>query len=196
MARPANPEVRGRIVSNGQKIIHDQGYHATGVQDITAAAGVPKGSFYNYFETKEAFGVEILESYWNEIETTHGPLLDDPSTPPLERVRAFFRALCDRHAGWGFELGCLIGNIALELGGQSEDTRLKLSELLRRWETPIVACLREAQERGEWPADRDARAWTAIIVEAFEGAVMRGKIEQNRNAYDRFEEIVLPRLLS
>ena len=63
--RPANPETRSRLLERGADLICSRGFNAIGLQEITDAAGVPKGSFYNYFDSKEAFAVEILSEYWD-----------------------------------------------------------------------------------------------------------------------------------
>jgi TetR/AcrR family transcriptional regulator, transcriptional repressor for nem operon len=196
MPRPPNPEVRMRLLSVGRDVVLERGFNGCGVQDITEAAGVPKGSFYNYFDSKESFAAEILEHYWESIETRHGPILYDARMKPLARVRKFFHALSQDHFGNGFTLGCLIGNLSLELSNGSDDTRHTLSGLLEQWETALAACLREAQERGELSAAQDADVLAAILIESYEGAVMRSKVEQSGNACERFEKMVLPRLLA
>ena len=55
---------RDHLISTGLKVLHARGFHATGVQDITDAAQVPKGSFYTHFDSKERFGAEVLGRYW------------------------------------------------------------------------------------------------------------------------------------
>ncbi|CAB3768277.1 TetR/AcrR family transcriptional regulator [Paraburkholderia solisilvae] len=195
MPRPANPEVRSRLLSVGRDVVHDRGFNGAGVQDITAAAGVPKGSFYNYFDSKEVFAAEILEDYWQSIEDRHGPILHDARIKPLARIAKFFRALTDDHRKHDFALGCLIGNLSLELSNGSEDTRTKLAALMARWEKSLAACLREAQERNELDRKQKVDELAAILIEAYEGAVMRGKVEQGGKAYERFEKVVLPRLI-
>jgi len=95
LPRPANPQVRSRLLSVGRDVVHDRGFNGCGVQDITTAAGVPKGSFYNYFESKEMFAAEILDDYWQSIEDRHGPILYDARIRPLARIAKFFRALTD-----------------------------------------------------------------------------------------------------
>lgn len=195
MPRPPNPEVRSRLLTVGRDVVHDRGFNGCGVQDITAAAGVPKGSFYNYFDSKEAFAAEILEDYWQSIEDRHGPILYDARIKPLVRIRKFFRALTDDHGKNDFALGCLIGNLSLELSNGSEEARAKLLALFARWQGAIAACLREAQERNELDRKENTQELAAIVIEAYEGAVMRGKIEQSGEAYDRFEKLVLPRLI-
>ena len=180
----------------GRDVVLDRGFNGCGVQDITTAAGIPKGSFYNYFETKEAFAAEIVEQYWQSIEDRHGPILYDARVKPLNRISRFFHAVTEDHSRQNFKLGCLIGNLSLELSNTSESTRLKLVELLRRWEGALAACLAEAQERRELADHVDVSELAQILIEAYEGALMRGKVEHSSEACDRFERVVLPRLLA
>ena len=63
MPRPSNPEVRKRLLAAGLDLIHLRGFAASGVKEITDAAGVPKGSFYAYFPSKEAFASAILDAF-------------------------------------------------------------------------------------------------------------------------------------
>jgi TetR/AcrR family transcriptional repressor of nem operon len=194
--RTANPEIRRRLLAAGQELIYVQGFAAVGVADFAAAAGVPKGSFYNYFETKEHYAAEVAAAYWTGIEADYGPILDDPELDPLTRVTRYFRALADDHARRGFTVGCLIGNLSLELAATSEKTRAVLQGVLVRWENALAGCLREAQRRGELEAGRDVTELAALLIEAWEGAVMRGKLDRSRTAYERFERVTVPRLLA
>jgi TetR/AcrR family transcriptional repressor of nem operon len=196
MPRPPNPEVRSRLLSVGRAVVHESGFNGSGVQDITAAAGVPKGSFYNYFDSKESFATEIIEDYWQSIERRHGPILYDARLKPLVRIERFFKGLSQDHSEHDFTLGCLIGNLSLELASGSEETRVKLADVLGRWEQALAACLREAQERRELDGKTDPDQLAEILIEAYEGAIMRGKVERNGNALKRFEAMVLPRLIS
>jgi TetR/AcrR family transcriptional repressor of nem operon len=196
MPRPPNPEVRTRFLTVGRDIVHQHGFNGCGVGDITEAVGVPKGSFYNYFDSKEAFAVEILEAYWLSIEARHGHILREASVSPLVRITRFFHALSGDHSQKDFALGCLIGNLSLELSHASTDTRRRLSAVVMRWESALAECLREAQQCGEFDKSRDVKEVAAILVDAYEGAVMRSKVEQTGNACRRFEKVVLPLLLA
>ena len=108
MPRPSNPEVRRRLLEAGRDLVHARGFAASGVKDITDAAGVPKGSFYAYFRSKEALAEAILEHYWSDIQTR---LLPNPGRGRLaqQRITRFFHALADDHEAGDFLLGCLIG---------------------------------------------------------------------------------------
>lgn len=194
--RPPNPEVRAALLAAGERLIHARGFNGSGVKDFAVVAGVPKGSFYNYFSSKDAFVVAVVEEYWCSIEDSYGSILRDPAVAPRERVVRFFRAMADDNETRDFTLGCLLGNMALELADGSAEMRGKLAELFARWETALAEALRDAQARGEVAADRDVRELAATLIEAWEGAVMRGKIEQGRAAYRRFESIVVPRLMA
>jgi TetR/AcrR family transcriptional repressor of nem operon len=195
MVRPVNLEVRSRLLSIGRQVVHNRGFNGCGVQDITAAAEIPKGSFYNYFASKEDFAAEILEEYWTSIETRHGPIFYDARVKPLERIGQFFQALVLEHGEHEYSLGCLIGNLSLEMSNGSEQTRKRLADVLARWEGLLASCLREAQQRRELSETHDAEALASVIVEGWEGAVMRGKVLRDGAPLQRFVSMVLPRLL-
>jgi TetR/AcrR family transcriptional regulator, transcriptional repressor for nem operon len=194
MPRPANPAIRHRLLTQGGRVIYELGFNASGVQDIVAAADVPKGSFYSYFDSKEAFAAEVLQAYWESIEGRHGKVMYDARIKPLERIEALFELLVQDHEAQEFKLGCLVGNFSLELSN-SRDVRGALEGILSRWEGMVAACLDEAKQRQELASDRDSAQLAAIIVEAWEGAVLRSKVERSGEACRRFQQVTLKRLL-
>ncbi|OBK63984.1 TetR family transcriptional regulator [Mycobacterium colombiense] len=195
MPRPPNPDVPRRLLAAGLDLVHARGFAASGVKDITDAAGVPKGSFYAYFPSKEAFAAAILEHYWADIEARLVPILGTEG-PARERVTRFFHALADEHETGNFLLGCLVGNLSLELGGSSDQVRAELVRILDRWDTAIAECVRSGQSgSGEIRADLDAEQLAAQLIEAWEGAALRGKVTRSRGPYDRFEAVTVPALL-
>jgi TetR/AcrR family transcriptional regulator, transcriptional repressor for nem operon len=194
MPRPSNPEVRRRLLQAGLDLVHARGFAASGVKDITDAAGVPKGSFYAYFPSKEALAEAILEHYWSDIQTRLLPILDDDGSA-RERITRFFHALTDDHEAEDFLLGCLIGQMSLELSGSSERVRAELLSILDRWDEALTACVRSGQGAGGVRADLDAAQLAALLIEAWEGAALRGKVLRSRAPYERFEAITIPALL-
>jgi len=195
MPRPSNPEVRRRLLDAGLALVHADGFAASGVKDITDAAGVPKGSFYAYFPSKEAFASAILEHYWSDIETRLLPILDADGVVQ-ERIARFFHALADEHEAGDFLLGCLVGNLSLELGGSSEPVRTELVSILDRWDAALTACVRSGQQAsGGIRKDVDAGELASRLIEAWEGAALRGKVTRSRIPYDRFEAVTVAALL-
>ena len=140
-----------------------RGFNATGVQEITAAAGVPKGSFYNYFDSKEAFAVAVLTEYWEAVVAEYGPILNQRRTPPLSRIARYFAGLAEFHERRRYAVGCLIGNMALEVTPTSEDVRIKLAAIYREWSAALASCLREAQEKGELSAGKDPGQLACLV---------------------------------
>ena len=196
MPRPANPDTRSKLLEKGGDLVSSHGFNATGVQEITAAAGVPKGSFYNYFESKEAFAVEVLGEYWGSVAELYGPLLREKETPPLQRIANYFRGLADFHKRRRYAAGCLIGNMALEITPSSAEVRAKLVSIYREWAEALADCLREAQARKELSAAKDPKQLAAALIDTFEGTVMRAKVERSGKPFDSFDRSVLPCLLA
>ncbi len=195
MPRPSNPEVRTRLLAAGLALVHAHGFAASGVKDITDGAGVPKGSFYAYFPSKEAFAAAVLEHYWADIEARLVPILGTPGLAQ-ERITRFFHALADEHEAGDFLLGCLVGNLSLELGGSSEPTRAELARILDRWDQALTECVRSGQQgSGDVRTDIDPAELASLLIEAWEGAALRGKVTRSRTPYDRFEAVTVPALL-
>lgn len=195
MPRPPNPDVRRRLLTAGRELVHAHGFAASGVKDITDAAGVPKGSFYAYFSSKEALAAAVLESYWSDIEARILPLLDADGSAQ-ERLKRFFHALADEHESADFLLGCLVGNMSLELGGSSDLVRAELVRILDQWGDALADCVRSERGRvGDIGADPASGELASVLIEAWEGAALRGKVTRSRAPYDRFEAVTLPALL-
>jgi TetR/AcrR family transcriptional repressor of nem operon len=195
MPRPANPQTRSVLLEKGADLLSRTGYNATGVQEITAAAGVPKGSFYNYFESKEAFAVAVLGEYWGSVAETYGPLLRDKTKPPLQRIDNYFEGLAEFHKRHRYASGCLIGNMALEVTPSSAEVRAKLVAVYREWAEALADCLREAQARKELASSKDPKQLATALIDTFEGTVMRAKVERSGKPFESFERYVLPCLL-
>jgi TetR/AcrR family transcriptional regulator, transcriptional repressor for nem operon len=191
----ARPSVRERILDAAVEAVRRRGYNACGVQDITDAAGVPKGSFYNHFDSKEALGAAIVEQYWQRGACSTLRILSDETLPPIERLRRYFDALATNMADSDYRCGCLIGNLSAELADQSRLVRDRLSATYAGWTRSIETCVREAQQVGEIRADCDAATLAAFLVNAWEGTMLRAKVDKDGAAYRQFQDVVFGALL-
>jgi len=63
-----NKEIRKKLLEAGVSIFIDQGYHGTGIQEVVDKAGIPKGSFYNYFKSKEDFGSKTIVHFGEQFK--------------------------------------------------------------------------------------------------------------------------------
>ncbi|MBV8393095.1 MAG: TetR family transcriptional regulator C-terminal domain-containing protein [Alphaproteobacteria bacterium] len=187
--------VRERLLAAGLETLHKRGFNATGVQDITDAARVPKGSFYNHFDSKDALGVEVVEAYAARLRDRLDQLVNGTGAP-LARLRKYFEALNELGTPNKFTQGCLLGNFATELSIQSPAVRLKLEGLFDHWSGGIAKVIAEAQKAGTVARDLPARTLADYLLNAWEGAVLRGKVEKSRAPVDSFIAVTFKKILT
>lgn len=186
--RPVNRESRCKLLAAGARLICQNGVNATGVKEVTDQAGVPKGSFYSYFSSKDDFVIGVLEHYWSEMERRFGHLLDG-GRPPLERLTRYFRAIADDHERNAFTTGCLLGNLGHEMIASKPVVVERLRAILVMWECQLASVFTRADQH-------QAREVAALIIEAWQGAVFRAKTDNSRKPYARFEKLTLPLLVA
>jgi TetR/AcrR family transcriptional regulator, transcriptional repressor for nem operon len=191
----AKANVRERLLDAGLETLHRCGFNGCGVQEITEAAGVPKGSFYNHFESKEALGAAVLDRYWQQRADTSLKILDDAKLRPCERLRSYFAAMAAKMAKRGYTGGCLIGNLGAELSDQSKLVSDHLAAVFAGWTEAVETCIRDGQQEGEIGADWDAAILASFLINAWEGAVLRAKVEKSGTPFVEFNQIVFGKLL-
>ena len=166
---------RDRLLEEGLRLFAEQGFNATGVQEIADAAGVPKGSFYNYFESKEQFAAEVLARYQERECAELEELLSPAAGPPLARLRATFDRWIDEMRECEFSGGCLAGRLAQELAGEVPDLRPPLERVFTCQRGYLAACLQEAREAGEIGDGPAPEVLAEFILNAWQGALQRAK---------------------
>lgn len=191
MARPGK---KTELVEAGLDLLHRRGFSATSVADIADAAGAPKGSFYNHFESKDDFGSAVLERYFAEVREALAETLQSGSKPALARLKDYFVRL-RRYVGRDdYQRGCLIGNISAEVSAVSAGTRAQLARLIRDWTGGLAACLEDGQRDGSVRGDLAADDLAVLLLDAWQGALLRAKVERKPAALNNFIEVLLPRL--
>ena len=177
---------RKEIVRKGAALIHAQGFSDTGIQQVLDAAGVPKGSFYYYFKSKEDFGLAVIDHFTATIGEIFSRYLVDLKAPPLKRLEMLFAHYEKVFEKSNFALGCPIGNLSLELADTSERLRAHLDAVIKNLITRIEACLHEAHADQSISADLDTGDAARFIFHAFEGAILHMKVERNIEPYRTF----------
>jgi TetR/AcrR family transcriptional repressor of nem operon len=183
------------IIRNGAALIHSKGYHNTGLTEILNAAGVPKGSFYFYFKSKDEFGLAVLDYYWDFIQGMAEAHCSGGGTPPLERLERFIDAYNDLFESMGFCRGCPIGNLMQEMSDLNEDFRSKVSTIYSRMKDFIAHLLEEAGERGDLPPSIDTSGTAQFILNSWEGAIMHMKLTKDGEPLRLFKQMVFERIL-
>ena len=187
------PNVKEKIVAAGLQTFYENGFHASGVQDITNNAGVPKGSFYNHFDSKEALGAEVVDRYG--YGGTGKQELADQSVPALERIRRYFTTRSQACIARNFVHGCLIGNMSAELGDSSPLISERLSAVYASWTDDLAGAIHDAQVDGSVMSTIAPRELATFLLDAWEGALLRSRVEKNQRSLERFLDIGLGQVL-
>lgn len=190
------PSYRESIVKSGVQTVRQRGFASVGIREISAAAGVAQGSFTNHFATKEDFGLAVLNQYFEEYRAITASTVGDVTRRPLERLEAYFDAVIQFFASVGWRYGCLAGNMALEASEHSEVIRNRLVEAFPEWTQPFEQAIREAQAANEVEPSLAAGELAAALLEAWQGAILRMKVDRTPAALYRFKQLVFPALLS
>ncbi len=172
-------DTRAALIRCGMEILTEQGFMSTGIDAVLKRVGVPKGSFYHYFDSKEAFGQAVLESYAGYFAHKLDRYLLQEDVPPLQRLRDFVE---DAKAGMvrhQFCRGCLVGNLGQEVAILPEGFRLQLEAILCSWQDRLAECLREARTAGELSANADCDGLAAFFWIGWEGAVLRARLTRD-----------------
>lgn len=181
-------DTREMLVRCGVEVLTESGFSATGIDVILRRVGVPKGSFYHYFESKEAFGRAVIAAYADYFARKLDRVLGDESRPPLERIAAFVEGAALGMARFEFRRGCLVGNLGQEMANLPVAYRAQLEGVLQDWEARVTRCLEAAQLAGQIDEGVDCARMAAFFWTGWEGAVLRAKLVRSTMPLHVFSE--------
>jgi TetR/AcrR family transcriptional repressor of nem operon len=171
-----NLDTRATLIRCGTEILTEQGFMATGIDGVLKKVGVPKGSFYHYFASKEDFGLAVMDNYAAYFAKKLERWFLDVSLTPLQRVLAFVE---DAKAGmekFQFKRGCLVGNLGQEVTILPDGFREHLDSTLLNWQQRLAECLMLACDSGELAKNADCTELAAYFWIGWEGAVLRARL--------------------
>jgi TetR/AcrR family transcriptional repressor of nem operon len=192
MSRPSHKE---KLLSDGLRVVHQRGFGASSVRDIVHAAGVPQGSFTNHFASKEAFGLEILERYWEMTSANVRATLRNDGLAPLRRLRAWVDNQLEYLRKDDMRRGCLYGNLSAEASEESEAIRTRLVSVLAENQASVAYCLEAAIDAGELAPNTDVQELAGFIVSSLQGAILVAKAQRSPIPVERFERVLFQQLL-
>ncbi|OIQ19293.1 MAG: hypothetical protein BM557_06200 [Flavobacterium sp. MedPE-SWcel] len=179
------------LLEKGIELLWSKGYTATSVNDIVKVAGVPKGSFYFYFESKEDFVIKAIHKYFEEHFEPSRDILLDKSISPKQRLLNFHQYRCDQVKNeMNCKLGCMACNLANELSEHNEQIRLIILEKGDAIRFLIAGVIQEAQDCGEIDGTMKAIDLASFIEDAAKGALTTMKEMQSSYPIDNFKNIV------
>ncbi|MEU3749258.1 MULTISPECIES: TetR/AcrR family transcriptional regulator [Streptomyces] len=185
-------DARERILTAAKTLMLSRGYSALGVAEICKAAGVPKGSFYYFFASKEELALAVIDEHWTDQRADWTRALDgdgvgdedggmdgDGGVRPLRGLRRLYEStaaeLRDGQRSCGTVTGCLLGNLALEMSTGTAAVRERLREIFDEQVALVEKTVAEARGRGEVTV-ADAHEAARALVAQLEGQVLFAKL--------------------
>lgn len=170
---------KDKLLDQGVTLLLEKGYHATGLKEILEAVKIPKGSFYAYFDSKERFAAEAIAHYIEPFIQRLSDHLQDPSRDGLAALKAYYLELIGEVAQSGFKGGCLLGNLMGEIGDTSPLCRQALLDAVGRYGELQREALERGQKQGSVRLDRSAQDMADLMLNGWQGALLRMKVEQS-----------------
>lgn len=188
-------DTKQRILEIGAQVMHEKGFGATGIQEVLDAAGVPKGSFYFYFKSKEDFGLKVLDCFFAHFKANLQPYIQDESKLHIERIRDFLSGFLDFFVKGDYKGGCPIGNFSLELADINDRFREHLKSIIDESSALIAVQIKLAQDNKEIANMDDPKSLADFIFFSWEGMIMQMKLEKNAEALEKFNHFIFKQLL-
>lgn len=183
-----------KIIKAAFEIIHIKGFNNTGIQEILTTAGVPKGSFYFYFQNKDDLGIQLIDYYLDSFISMADEMLHSDNSP-LAQLRLLFEQISNSFEQAGFQGGCLVGNMAQESGGLNVIFHTKLDSSFRVVQEKIGEFLKKAVAANELPETINVNETAGFILSSLEGVLLQMKVVQNTEPYKNFDKIIFEKVL-
>ena len=182
-------DTHNALVWCGTELLTERGFQITGIDEVLKRVGVPKGSFYYYFKSKDHFGHAVIDNYEAYYAKKMDRIFNDYSQSPLQRLVNFTVNAKNGMVKFDFKRGCLIGNLGQELAALDTQFRERLEGVLLSWEKRVADCLAEAIDIGEIAPEQDPQALSRFFWVGWEGAILRSKLMRSLEPIDQFTSI-------
>jgi TetR/AcrR family transcriptional regulator, transcriptional repressor for nem operon len=192
---PTKQITKTQLLEAGMQIMQEKGYNNTGISEVLERVQVPKGSFYYYFQSKEDFGLQIINYFDHNYSARLRVYMEDPTLSPLNRLRRYCQEGIDSLQAQECRKGCLLGNLSQEMADQSEVFRVRLAQVMSERRQQIATCIQEGQSVGEINRAVDAIELAEFFLCGWEGAIMRAKTLKATDSQKTFMKVIFDNLL-
>ena len=187
-------QTRERLLDEGLSHFIRRGYHGTGIKEIVDSAGLPKGSFYTYFNSKETFGGAVLDAFADRGKEKFAKAFAQASDP-VDGFKRFFTLMRDALVDDDFQGGCLLGNLANELGSVAASVTPHLAQGLNGMSQLFAGELSKAQTQGLIRQDLPPETLGDLLLDGWEGTLIRAKANRSALPMDKFISLFFDQLL-
>ena len=194
MARPRRSEqTREALINAGIEQISMHGYHGTGIKQILDVVNVPKGSFYNFFHSKEAFVAELICEYSHKVHLQLTSYLQNQGANlgPVEQLRDIYKYGLQEFANHQCQKSCLIGALAADIGAESVLCQEALKKAMNAWHASFSSLFEQAQKAGQLRTDVTATQLSSVYWSTWEGTLLKMKVTGDAKAAADTMEMML-----
>jgi len=177
-------DVRGNILATGQRIMAGKGYSAVGLNEILASAGVPKGSFYHYFGSKDAFGEALLQAYFEDYLAELDATLAQPGLTVAQRLMKYWASWQQTQSCYDCQGKCLAVKLGAEVADLSEAMRLSLKQGTSGIVERLARAIEAGAAEGSLSIDGDAGSTAQSLYQLWLGASLMVKIVRNTQPFE------------
>ncbi|WMX15990.1 MULTISPECIES: TetR/AcrR family transcriptional regulator [unclassified Aureispira] len=177
------------IIALGSELIRKSGYHNVGINEILKTCAIPKGSFYNFFSSKEDFVEQSIKLYGFKSVELIRSFLNSKEPSPIQRLRNFYEYILDINHKEGCNAGCLINNLSIELAGINTHIGKIIDQHFQEVVEEIALCVKEGQDLGEITTKFSASYIAEYIHAGIGGAFSRMKAQNNRTYLDKWYQM-------
>lgn len=176
-------DMRQHIIDVAKSLMTSKGYTAVGLAEVLTTAGVPKGSFYHYFRSKEEFGQALLEEYFHEYIGRVDVVMAAQGSG-AERLLGYLRYWAQTQALDHPEEKCLVVKLGAEVCDLSEDMRTVLEEGTALIIQRITRCVEEGMADGSISTRQDAAVLAESLYQLWLGASLLVKLRKTTAPFD------------
>ncbi|WP_339487159.1 TetR/AcrR family transcriptional regulator [Pseudomonas sp. EL_65y_Pfl2_R95] len=175
--KPKYDDTRQHLLDTGHQIMSSKGFSGVGLSEILQTAGIPKGSFYHYFKSKEQFGQALLEDYFKHYLAGLDERFADQALSARERLLGYWQHWLDGYSGPQCEAKCLVVKLSAEVADLSEGMRITLRDGTDQVIGRLADCIDAANADGSLP-DLDAKDNAAMLYQLWLGASLLSKLHR------------------
>ena len=180
------------ILRVGIDLMRTTGYHNVGVQEVIKTCSIPKGSFYNFFESKEKFAVQAIQLYSSDILEFWTQIEQSQELNGEQKVHAAFKVLFNEYQEGNYQRTCLLGNLSLETCSSSKALGRQIEQSWTEWKEVLRLMIQQAREEGSFSNRMSSSAITNFLFDTFYGILNRIKVERSSLPVKQFFSVYIP----
>ena len=188
-------DTKQALLEAGMNIMMEKGYTNTGIMEVLSTVGVPKGSFYHFFESKEEFALAIIAYTDSLYAAKSAKIFSDSSLNSVEKLKKYCQESREGLAQNECRKGCLFGNLSQEMADQSEVLRAALVKIMDKGRSAVAELIAEGQKNKLIKNQRPAEELAEVFQCLWTGAVLRTKTIKNLEPIDAVIKVLFEDIL-